>query len=129
MFAVREDDGFGESVAGAALSRRIVHPIVSSVGCIDRITVASANGRRVHGGSSGGGIPAGLRAPVPRPVVLLVVTLAVVSVAVSVDVSLVLSLVGITSGRSWGAGPLGFRQSRFRNIVRISRHATPYAWA
>jgi hypothetical protein len=24
---------------------------------------------------------------------------------------------------------LGFRQSRFRHITRISRHATPYAWA
>ena len=24
---------------------------------------------------------------------------------------------------------LGFRQSGFRHIVRISRHATPYAWA
>ena len=24
---------------------------------------------------------------------------------------------------------LGFRQSGFRRIVRISRHATPYAWA
>ena len=106
MFAVREDDGSGESVAGAALSRRIVHPIVGLARRIDQITVASANGWRVQRGGSGGGILAGLRAPVFWPVALLVVTLGAVSVAVSVDVSLVLSVVGITSGRSWGAGPL-----------------------
>ena len=110
MFAVREDDGSGESVTGAALSRRIVHPIVGSARRIDQITVASANGWRVQRGGSGGGILAGLRAPVFWPVALLVVTLGAVSVtvsvAVSVDVSLVLLVVGITSGRSWGAGPL-----------------------
>jgi len=106
MFAVREDDGSGESVTGAALSRRIVHPIVGLARRIDQITVASANGWRVQRGGSGGGILAGLRAPVLWPVALLVVTLGAVSVAVSVDVSLVLSVVGITSGRSWGAGPL-----------------------
>ena len=110
MFAVREDDGSGESVAGAALSLRSVHPIVGLARRIDQITVASVNGWRVQRGGSGGGILAGLRAPVLWPVVLLVVTLG----AVAVDVSLVLSLVGITSGRSWGAGSLrqGFSPPR-----------------
>lgn len=96
MFAVREDDGSGESVAGAAVWLRIVHPIVDSAGRIDRIAVGSATGWRVYGGSADGGIPTGLRAPAPRPVIMLVVTFADVSVDVSVRLSLVLSLVGIT---------------------------------
>ena len=106
MFAVGEDDGPGESEAGAAVWLRIVHPIVDSAGRIDRVAVGCATGWRVYGGSADGGIPTGLRAA-PRPVAMLVVTVAAISAGVSVGLSQVLSLVGITSGRSWGVWPLG----------------------
>jgi hypothetical protein len=89
-------------MSGAALSLRIVHPIVGSPGRIDRVAVGSATSGRVYGGRSSGGIPAGLLAPAPRPVAMLVVAFADVSADVSVRLSRVLSLIGIASGRSWG---------------------------
>jgi hypothetical protein len=86
LFAVHVDDGSGESVAGAAPSFRIVHPIVDLAGRIVRLTAGNANGWWWNGRSTDGRIPAGLRAPVPSLVVLLG------------------SLVGITSDRSCCTG-------------------------
>jgi hypothetical protein len=108
MFTEHEDDSSSESMFGAALSLRIVHPIVGPAGRIDRVAVEPAVGGQIYSGScSGGGIPTGLRTSAPRPVVtLVVITVVAVSADVSVRLSRVLSLVGITSGRSWGAGPL-----------------------